>query len=76
MTLETQVLDLIKEGRNLTDDEIRSADKWTDLDYNSLDIVEIMLKVEDTFGIEIEDEAAESLRNYNLLLEYLKGKNL
>lgn len=76
MTTESKVMQLIKDGRNFTDDEIIKADKWTDLDFNSLDIVEIILKIEDTFNIIIEDDEAEKLRNYNLLITYLKGKNL
>jgi len=76
MTLETKILDLIKDGHNLSDDQIVKATDWNELQYNSLDIVEIMLKIEDNFGIEIEDSQAEKLKNYNDLITYLKGKNL
>ena len=77
MTTESKILDMIKSLSNtLTDEEIIKAENWTDLDFNSLDIVEIILNIEDTFNIVIEDDEAEALKNYNILITYLKGKSL
>jgi acyl carrier protein len=77
MTTESKILDLIKDvSSNLKDDDIIKAEKWSDLNFNSLDIVEIILNIEDKFGIEIPDDEAETLRNYNILITYLKGKKL
>lgn len=77
MTTESKILDMIKDmSKMLTDDEIIKAEKWTDLGFDSLDIVEIFLKIEDTLHIVIEDDEAEKLQNYNILITYLKGKQL
>jgi acyl carrier protein len=43
-----------------------------DLRYDSLDEVEIVMMVEDEFGIEISDEDAEGFRTVGELLELIK----
>jgi len=48
-----------------------------DLGADSLDIVEIIMKVEEQFGIEINDEEAEKLKNVQDVVDYvhsLRGK--
>jgi acyl carrier protein len=42
-----------------------------DLGADSLDIVEIIMKVEEQFGIEINDEEAEKLKNVQDVVEYI-----
>jgi acyl carrier protein len=43
-----------------------------DLGYDSLDEVEIVMMVEDEFGIEINDDDAEGFRTVGELLEVIK----
>ena len=45
-----------------------------DLDLDSLDIVELMLKIEDEFGIEIPAENAEEMKTVQDVVNYLKAK--
>ena len=43
----------------------------TDLDADSIDFVEIVLEVEDTFGAEIEDSEAEKLDTIGEVVDYI-----
>ncbi len=43
-----------------------------DLDADSLDAVEIIMSIEDEFGIDIPDEMAESLQTIGQIVEYVE----
>ncbi len=45
-----------------------------DLDADSLDAVEIMMELEDEFGIEIPDEDAESFKTIGDIVKYVESK--
>lgn len=45
-----------------------------DLNYDSLDTVELVMALEEEFGIEIPDEDAEKLFKIREIVEYVKGK--
>lgn len=58
-------------------EDAESIDKSTsllnDLDADSLDAVEIIMAIEDEFGIEIPDEEAESFKNIGDIVEYVEN---
>jgi acyl carrier protein len=74
MTIESEVIDAIKKASKKTDTEIINATSWTNLGLDSLDTVELIMQMEDTFNITVEDDDAEKLKNYNDLITYIKGK--
>ena len=45
-----------------------------DLGCDSLDIVEIVMKVEEEFNISIPDDSAEKIRTMEDLTNYIEGK--
>lgn len=45
-----------------------------DLEADSLDAVEIMMALEDEFGISIPDEDAEGFKNIGDIVKYLEAK--
>lgn len=45
-----------------------------DLGLKSIDLLELITEVEDTFGIEVTDEAVESVRTVGELDEYIKSQ--
>jgi acyl carrier protein len=45
-----------------------------DLGADSLDTVELIMKMEEDFGIEIPDEEAEKLKTVGSVVEYLDAK--
>ncbi|MDU9771380.1 acyl carrier protein [Helicobacter pylori] len=47
-----------------------------DLGVDSLDIVELIMALEERFGIEISDEQAEKIVNVGDVVKYIEGNKL
>ena len=45
----------------------------TDLGADSLDVVEILMSIEDEFGVEIPDSEIENIRTIGELAEYIEA---
>lgn len=73
------ILQKVKEivAEQLGVDEIDSITPSTslikDLEADSLDAVEIIMAIEDEFGIEIPDEEAESFKNIGDIVEFVEA---
>ena len=44
-----------------------------DLGGDSLDTVEMLLSVEDEFGLEIDEEVAETIETVQMVIDYIKS---
>lgn len=51
-----------------------SSSFTSDLGLDSLDVVEVVMAVEEEFGIEIPDEAADSFKTPQEVIEYVHSK--
>jgi acyl carrier protein len=51
------------------------SDFFTDLNFDSLDAVEFVMKVEETFDVNIEDQQAEGVRTPRQAYEMLQAKS-
>ena len=51
----------------------KEASFTDDLDADSLDVVEMVMSIEETFSIEIEDEDASSIKTVGDVCKYLDG---
>jgi acyl carrier protein len=51
------------------------TDFMKDLEADSLDAVEIILGVEDEYGLEIPDEVAENFTNVGDIVRYIEANN-
>jgi acyl carrier protein len=47
-----------------------------DLGADSLDLVELIMEMEEVFGIEIADEELEKIRTVKDVIEFLKSKGI
>ena len=56
---------------NITEEYIESGGEFKDLGLDSLDSIELIVKVEDHLDIELDDERLEGVSNIKELLEYL-----
>ena len=57
-----RVCDVIRETAGLDDVEMKPESTLEEIGLDSLGTVEILVAVEDEFGIEVPDDAIESLR--------------
>lgn len=67
----TKVAQLIAEKLNISVDDVKAASTLQDLGADSLDLVELVMKFEETFGIEINDEDAEKFENVGEVVDYV-----
>jgi len=70
-----KVAKIIEEQLNISGDEIKLESKFVeDLGADSLDIVELMMSLEEQFGIEIPDSEAEKMQTVGDVVDYIKTK--
>ncbi len=72
MTIE-KVKELLAEHLEMDVEEITEETTFEDLGVDSLDAVEIMMEMEDEFGIEIKP--AEAGKSVKELVAYIESKN-
>ncbi len=77
MTLEERVVKLVMEQLDVTKEEcVPEASFIDDLGADSLDLVELIMEMEEAFGIEIADEELEKIRTIKDVIDFLKSKNV
>ena len=77
MTLEEKVIKLVMEQLDVTKEEcVPEASFIDDLGADSLDLVELIMEMEEVFGIEIADEELEKIRTIKDVVEFLKIKGI
>ena len=74
--MEEKVIKLISDATKIDVAKINAATNFVeDLNLDSLDIVELMMKMEDDFGVEIPEEDAEGMKTVQDVITYLEAKN-
>ena len=75
MSLEARVTDLIVEQLGVSKEEATAnASFIDDLGADSLDIVELVMTLEETFDIEIPDDDSEKMQTISDAIGYLKER--
>ena len=73
MAVEERVKKIIAEELGVDEDEVtQDATFVEDLGADSLDTVELVMKLEEEFGVEIPDEAAEKILTVQQAIDYVK----
>ncbi|MEI8172184.1 MAG: acyl carrier protein [Deltaproteobacteria bacterium] len=77
MKLEERVIEIIMEQLDVTKEEcIPEASFIDDLGADSLDLVELIMEMEENFGIQIADEELEKIRTVKDVIDFLKSKGV
>lgn len=75
-TVEDKVKECIVSQLGVNDDEVTPEASFVDdLGADSLDIVELVMALEDKFGIEIPDEDVEKMRTVKDAIDYVNSKS-
>ena len=75
MALEDRIREIVVEQLGVSADEVvAEASFIDDLGADSLDIVELVMAMEESFDVEIPDEDAEKMLTVGSAIKYLKGK--
>ncbi len=73
MSVEEKVIEIIAEQLGVSKDKVKpEASFIDDLGADSLDLVELVMAMEEAFGLEISDEEAEKLRTVKAVIDYIK----
>ena len=73
MSVEKRVKEIVAEQLGKEEAEVKSDSSFIDdLGADSLDIVELVMAMEDEFGIEIPDEDAEKIKTVKEVVDYIK----
>ncbi len=72
MPVEQRVREIVAEQLERDVNEVTNMASFIDdLGADSLDIVELVMKMEEEFGIEIPDEEAEKIKTVNDVVQYI-----
>jgi acyl carrier protein len=71
--IERQIIEIVRRQKTLPDATIDPATPLTELGYDSLDALNIVFDLEQTFGIEITDDQAREIRTVELMVDAVEG---
>jgi acyl carrier protein len=72
MSIEKRVREIVAEQLERDVNEVKNESSFIeDLGADSLDIVELVMKMEEEFSIEIPDEEAEKIKTVNDVVQYI-----
>lgn len=69
-----KIVDTVSEKLSIKKETITNKSTFQDLGADSLDMVEIVMRLEEQFGIEINDEDAEKLNNMEEVVFYINKR--
>ena len=71
-TVERRVIEIIVEQLGVSEEEVTiEASFIDDLGADSLDLVELIMAMEEEFGVEISDEDAEKIQTVQDVVNYI-----
>ena len=73
-SVEEKVRHIIVEQLGVDEDEVKAEASFVDdLGADSLDVVELVMALEEEFGLEIGDEDAEKLTTVKKVVDYIES---
>ncbi|MGQ9498881.1 MAG: acyl carrier protein [Dissulfurimicrobium sp.] len=75
MDIENRMIDIIASQLSVAKEKVvPSASFVDDLGADSLDLVELVMAIEEDFGIEIADEDAEKMQTVQNAIDFVKAR--
>jgi acyl carrier protein len=74
MTVEEQIREIVARITHVDKSVITRESTFKDIKADSLDIVQALVAVEETFGIEIPDEEAQKFQNFGDFVSYVENR--
>jgi len=74
MTVEEQVREIVARITRVDKGIITRQSTFKEIKADSLDIVQALVAVEETFGIEIPDEEAQKFQNFGDFVSYVENQ--
>lgn len=72
--IEEKVISIVAEQMSVDKSEIKRETSFaTDLNADSLDVVELVMEFEDNFGTQIPDQDAEKILTVGHAIDYIKA---
>jgi len=74
MTVEEQIREIVARITRVDKSIITRQSTFKEIKADSLDIVQALVAVEETFGIEIPDEEAQKFQNFGDFVSYVENR--
>jgi len=74
MNIEEQVRDILARITRVDKNIITREATFKEIKADSLDVVQALVAVEETFGIEIPDEEAQKFQNFGDFVSYVENR--
>jgi acyl carrier protein len=74
MNIEEQVKDILARITHVDKGIITRQSTFKEIKADSLDVVQALVAVEETFGIEIPDEEAQKFQNFGDFVSYVESR--
>jgi acyl carrier protein len=73
--VEGKVIKIVAEKLNIEEKNISAASRFQeDLGADSLDIVELLMEIEEDFGVSISDDESEKLKTVGDAIKFISAK--
>lgn len=73
--LELKLIKIVAEKLNIEEKNVTAASRFQeDLGADSLDIVELLMEIEEEFGVNISDDESERLKTVGDAVKYIAAK--
>lgn len=74
MEVFEKIKSMIAEQLDLEEDKITRETTFEDIDADSLDVVELVMALEEEFGLDIADEEVENIKKVGDIVDYIEER--